>query len=193
MSNATTKNQPPYSKQMVCPWWMCFTFDNFLRRMVQHPEAILKPYIKPGWTALDVGPGMGYFTIALAKLVGENGRVIAVDVGAKMLATIHHKAVKAGVASRIVLHQNTPESIGIHEATDFCLVFWMVHEVPDRARFFSEIIDNLKPGGLMLLSEPKIHVTRRSFDVTLQIAKSAGFTPLSEPEIFLSYSVLMQK
>ncbi len=42
-----------------CPWWLCFTFDNFLRRMFQNPYKIMSAYIQEGWTVLDVGPGMG--------------------------------------------------------------------------------------------------------------------------------------
>jgi ubiquinone/menaquinone biosynthesis C-methylase UbiE len=186
-------NQPAYSQQIVCPWWLCFTFDNVFRRMLQNPEAILKPYIKPGWTVLDVGSGMGYFTITLAKLVGENGKVIAADLQPKMLAAIHQRALKAGVAARIKLHQSKPDSIGIDEPIDFCLVFWMVHEVPDRARFLGEILANLKQDGLLLLAEPKIHVTRASFNATVAIAKNAGFTQVSQPKIFLSNSVLLKK
>jgi 2-polyprenyl-3-methyl-5-hydroxy-6-metoxy-1,4-benzoquinol methylase len=55
----------------VCPPWCCFTFDNVFRRLLQNPNRILKPYVKPGWTVLDVGPGMGYFTIPLAKWSGK--------------------------------------------------------------------------------------------------------------------------
>jgi ubiquinone/menaquinone biosynthesis C-methylase UbiE len=193
MNESTKPDRPSYSPQMLCPRWMCFTFDNAFRRMLQNPERILKPYIKKGWTVLDVGPGVGYFTIPLARLTGETGKIIAADLQPEMLATIHRRAVKAGVASRITLQQSAPDSIGINEPVDFCLAFWMVHEVPDRARFLGEIAANLKPGGLLLLAEPRIHVTRASFETTCKIVKSVGFLPVGEPKIFLSYSVLLQK
>lgn len=193
MNEISKNDRPKYSQQILCPRWMCFTFDNFLRRLVQDPQRILKPYIKQGWTVLDVGPGVGYFTLPLAGLVGEKGKVIAADLQAEMLATIHHRAVKAGLDARIELHRTTENSIVVTEPVDFCLAFWMVHEVPDRAHFFAELFDNLKPGGLLLLVEPKIHVTHKSYVTTVKIAKSAGFLPVSEPKIFLSYSVLLQK
>ena len=64
-------------RKFVCPWWLCFTFDNPLRKLLHNPEAILNPYIHPGNNVIDVGAGMGYFSIPLAKLVGPAGHVTA--------------------------------------------------------------------------------------------------------------------
>ena len=41
-----------------------------------------------GMTVLDVGCGMGFFSIGLAKLVGDKGCVIAADVQPKMLSVL---------------------------------------------------------------------------------------------------------
>jgi cyclopropane fatty-acyl-phospholipid synthase-like methyltransferase len=38
---------------------------------------MLGPYVKPGMTVLDVGCGMGFFSIGMARMVGDEGRVIA--------------------------------------------------------------------------------------------------------------------
>ena len=69
----------------VCPWWLCYSFDNPLRRLIHNPQRILSPYIKQGMTVLDAGCGMGYFSIGMAKMVGDSGKVIAVDLQQKML------------------------------------------------------------------------------------------------------------
>jgi ubiquinone/menaquinone biosynthesis C-methylase UbiE len=177
----------------VCPPWLCFTFDNFLRRLVQNPDRILRPYIKPGWTALDVGPGMGYFTVTLAKLVGSSGKVIAADLQTQMLAGVRRRVVKAGMQDRIVLHNCTADSIGVGEPVDFCLTFWMVHEVPDRAHFINEIAATLKPGGLWLAAEPNVHVSNKDFGQTLELAKNAGLSVIERPKIFWSQAALLKK
>jgi ubiquinone/menaquinone biosynthesis C-methylase UbiE len=187
------KSPAALRQQVVCPSWFCFTFDNPLRRIVQNPYKILKPYIQEGWTILDVGPGMGYFTIPLAALAGDNGRVIAADLQLAMLQAIQHRAVKAGVVDRIRLHQAQPEKIGVNDAIDFCLAFWMVHEVPDRQRFIGEIVSLLKTGGLLLIAEPKVHVSKASFNATLKIAMNLGLRIVSQPKIFISHAIVLKK
>ena len=177
----------------VCPPWLCWTFDNPFRRLLQNPDRILKPYIKPGMTALDVGPGKGYFTIPMAKLVGAQGNVIAADLQQAMLDGVDRRAFKAGVQKRIKLQLVKPDSLGITSPVDFALTFWMVHEVPDRSKLINEIATSLKKDGLFLIAEPRIHVSRENFNDTLKIAKAVGLTVAGNPQIFLSYTALLKK
>ncbi len=176
-----------------CPWWLCFTFDNFLRRKVQDPYKIMSSYIKEGWTVLDVGPGMGYFTISIAKLVGPSGKVIAADLQKHMLEAIYRRAVRAGVQDRIILHQTKVDDIGVSGPVDFCLAFWMVHEVGDRKGFINQIASILKPGGTFLVAEPKLHVSTANFTATLNLAKEAGLQVIDQPKIFLSNAAVLRK
>ena len=50
---------------------------------------------------MDLGCGMGYFSIGMARLVGGKGKVIAVDLQQKMLDTMVKRASRSGVADRI--------------------------------------------------------------------------------------------
>jgi ubiquinone/menaquinone biosynthesis C-methylase UbiE len=177
----------------VCPWWLCFTFDNIFRKLIHDPNKILSSYIKKGDTILDVGPGMGYFTIPLAGMTGVNGRVIAADIQEKMLLALKKRAEHAGVDKQLVMHLSSPDSLGIKEQADFILAFWMVHEVPDKRRFLNELFAVLKNNGTFLLVEPGIHVTKANFDETVTLALQAGFTLCDRPKIFLSRAVLFTK
>jgi len=176
----------------VCPWWLCFTFDNPLRRLIHNPEAILGSFVRSGDTVLDVGPGMGYFTLPLAELVGPSGRVIAADIQQKMLDAVLRRARRRGVADRIQIHLSTPESIGIDEKVDFVLAFWIVHEIANQETFFKQIRDILKPSRGLLLAEPVIHVTRQMFLRTLGAAKEMGLIVREKPIIRLSHSALLE-
>lgn len=175
---------------MVCPWWLCFTFDNPLRKLLHNPEAILSPYVRRGSTVIDIGPGMGYFSIPLARLVGPTGHVIAIDVQAKMLAALTSRARRSGVSERIQPHLASPDSLGNHPKADFVMAFWMAHEVPNQRAFLTEIFGFLKPEGLFLLVEPILHVRKKSFLRTIQTAKEVGFIVKDMPKIRLSHSVL---
>jgi ubiquinone/menaquinone biosynthesis C-methylase UbiE len=178
------------NSKRVCPWWLCFTLDNPLRRVFHDPIAILSPYVHQGDTAIDIGPGMGYFTIPLAELVGSTGRVTAIDIQQKMLSVLMGRAQKKNVADRIKTHLAGPDSIGVHDKADFILVFWMAHEVPDQKRFFSEILNLMKPEGLFLLVEPVIHVSKKNFAREIETARELGFSIKESPEIRMSQSAL---
>ena len=174
----------------MCPWWFCFTFDNIFRKLVQDPEKILKPYIQEGSTVLDIGCGMGYFAIALARMVGETGQVIATDIQEQMLSALQRRAKRAGLEKRILLQLNAQDSLKIDGKADFALAFWMIHEVSDRIRFLEQIKSTLRSGALFLMVEPTLHVNRDMYENTVRKAQEVGFILRSNPHIFLSRSTL---
>lgn len=177
----------------VCPWWLAYTFDNPLRRFLHDPAALLGPYVKEGMTVADVGCGMGYFSVAMAKLVGREGSVIAVDIQQEMLNTLRKRAEKNGVAGKIRLVLASRDDVGIREGVDFILTFWMVHEVEDIPRFFRQVSSILKEQGKMLIVEPKMHVHRRKFQEILQHAREAGFQISEGPKVRMSRNAVLMK
>ncbi len=58
----------------VCPWWLGYLLASRLRRLWEDPRTILAPYVREDMTVLEPGPGMGFFTLELARLVGSSGR-----------------------------------------------------------------------------------------------------------------------
>jgi 2-polyprenyl-3-methyl-5-hydroxy-6-metoxy-1,4-benzoquinol methylase len=167
----------------VCPWWLGYLIDNPLRRWIHNPEKIIGPYVGPGMTVLDVGCGMGLFSIAAARLVGNQGRVIAVDLQQKMLDTLRRRAEKAGMAHRIEARRCEADHLGVETAADFALAFAMVHEVPDTKRLLAEIRACLKPSGRLLVAEPRLHVSADTFQRMLEIAAETGFQALEQPPV----------
>lgn len=175
----------------VCPSWLCFTFDNPLRRIFQDPYEILSPYIRPGYTVVDIGPGKGYFTIPMCKLVGREGKVIATDIQESMLMSLHRRASEAGLAANLITNLSRPSDFGLDVKADFVLAFWMVHEVPVFMHFFVNVKEIMKPEAFFLITEPLFHVTKRSFDNTLRTAHKIGFKIVDRPEISFSYTAIL--
>jgi len=103
----------------VCPWWLGYLIDNPLRRLLHNPEKFVGPYVKPGMAVMDVGCGMGIFSIAMAKMVGAAGCSRPVDIQQKMLDTLRKRAEKAGVADRIRTHRCEPNRLDIEARVDF--------------------------------------------------------------------------
>jgi SAM-dependent methyltransferase len=75
-----------------CPYWLAWALDNPLRRWLHNPQKILEGLVQPGQTVLDLGCGPGYFSLALARMVGANGRVVAVDLQPEMLEFVRRRA-----------------------------------------------------------------------------------------------------
>ncbi|MBN1134175.1 MAG: class I SAM-dependent methyltransferase [Methanosarcinaceae archaeon] len=181
-----------FRDQQVCPSYISFLLDNRVRRYLQNPEELLDRYIHEGQTVIDIGCGLGFFTLPMSRLVGENGRVIAVDIQKGMLNKLNHNAKKAGLQSRIQLHQSQEDQLGITEKVDFALAFWMVHEVLDTRKFLMQIRDILKPDASFLLVEPKMHVSRSRYEDIIRKANEAGLKSDSEPKVWISRAMLFK-
>ncbi|MFH1292972.1 MAG: class I SAM-dependent methyltransferase [Pseudomonadota bacterium] len=164
--------------ERVCPFWVGYLLLNPLRKLLENPDKILGQFVREGMIVLEPGCGMGYFTLPLARMVGPRGRVIAVEVQAKMLSALERRARKANLLDRIELRQIGAEGLGVEALVgqvDFAVAIHMVHEVPEQAFFFEEAWKALKPGGKLLVIEPKGHVSERQFEQTLTTAENAGF------------------
>jgi ubiquinone/menaquinone biosynthesis C-methylase UbiE len=175
----------------VCSWWMAYTFDNPLRRLIHKPQKVLGNYVKKGMTVMDLGCGMGHFSIGMAELVGRTGKVIAVDLQQKMLDIMHKRARRAGLADRIFSDLGRADDIGVEEPVDFILAFWMVHEVPDQKKFFKHLKNLMVTDGRILVAEPKMHVTAGDFKRTLDIAQSCKLQCSEIPNIRFSHAALL--
>lgn len=177
----------------ICPWWFAYTFDNPLRKIFHQPKTLFASHVFPGMSAADIGCGMGYFTIGLAKMVGKAGTVYAVDIQEKMLRTVRKRAQKKNLSDIIRTRLVNSKEMTLPEPVDFALAFWMVHEVPDIHRLMKQINRMLKPDGLFVIAEPKFHVSMKQFNREISIAKANCLEAMATPEISLSVSAILRK
>ncbi len=180
----------------VCPVWIGWLLASPVRKLVQNPEKILRPYIKEGMTVIEPGSAMGFFSLPAAKMVGPAGKLVCIDLQEKMLASLRKRATKAGLGDRIECRACNETSLLIDDlagSIDFAFAIAVVHEVPDQGRFFREIHQALKPGGLMLFAEPKGHVKPADFAQSLLAAENHGFTLIEQGVAFGGLHALLKK
>lgn len=164
--------------ERVCPPWVGYLLLNPLRKLLENPDKMLGQFVRDGMVVLEPGCGMGYFTLALARMVGPDGRVVAVELQDKMLSVLSRRARKAGLINIIELRQTVAEGLGVEDLSgevDFAVAIHLVHEIPDQGAFFAQIWKALKPGGKLLVVEPKGHVSLNQFEQTVATAKQTGF------------------
>jgi len=182
--------------QHVCPWWLGYFLASPLRRLFEDPEKVLAPYLREGMTVLEPGPGMGFFTLDLGRLVGPSGRVVAVDVQPRMLSSLKRRAARAGLLERVDARLAAPETLGIVDlagAVDFTLAFALVHELPAVEPFFAEVAMASKLGAGLLFAEPAGHVKPAKFEAELEAAIHAGFELVERPAIRRSHAAYLKR
>ena len=180
----------------VCPWWLGYFLATPLRRLWQDPRTILGPYVREGMTVLEPGPGMGFFTLELARRVGPTGRVVAVDIQPKMLSALRRRATRAGLDGRIETRLASDSDLAVSDLggkVGFVLAFALVHEVPDADAFFAQVASVLDADGRVLVAEPRGHVSEAEFKRTSDVAKARGLEVVGSPAIRGSRTALLGK
>jgi len=182
--------------EAVCPWWVGYILANPLRRLFQDPKRILAPHLKAGMTALDAGCAMGFFSLPMAEMVGPEGHLICVDLQQRMIDNLSRRARRAGLLERIDARVCSGDSLGIEDLADrvdFALAFLVVHEVPDARAFLAQIHAALRPGGQLLIVEPRGHVKAQAFEDTVLAAQQAGLKFTGRPTTGRSHTAMLQK
>jgi ubiquinone/menaquinone biosynthesis C-methylase UbiE len=161
----------------VCPFWLGYLLLNPLRKLLENPERLLGTFVRSGMTVLEPGCAMGFFTLPMARMVGASGRVIAVDVQPGMLSVLSRRAGKAGLSERIEIRTATAAGLGVEDlshSVDFAAALHVVHEIPDPGAFFDQVRQALKPGGRLLVIEPRGHVSTAAFSRTVTLSEQSG-------------------
>ena len=180
----------------VCPWWLGYILACRWRRFLQDPGKILAAYAREGMTVLEPGPGMGYFTLELARRVGGSGRVVVVEIQPRMLDRLKRRAGRAGLLGRLDARLARSDSMNVddlHGQVDFAFAFAVVHEVPDAQSLFLQIARCLRPDGSLLVAEPPGHVKAERFEKELEAAARAGLSLVDRPAVPRSQAALLKK
>jgi len=136
------------------PGFMTLIIDNPLRRrFVQSPDTVAERMgLEPGMTVLEVGPGKGSYTFAVARRVSP-GTVYACDIQSSVVERLRERAAREGVLN---VDARVEDAYGFSFSecsADRVLMIACLPEIPDPVRVLRECRRILRPGGLVCLSE----------------------------------------
>jgi len=124
------------------------------RDQEENTKLLLKALqVKEGQTVADIGCGNGFYTLQLARLVGPQGRVLAVDIQPEMLALLNKRAAEAGIQN-IEPVLSTPADPKLPPGElDLVLLVDVYHEFAYPEQMLGAMRDSLKPTGHVALAE----------------------------------------
>ncbi len=179
-----------------CPFWAGYLLASPLRKFQVNPYRLLQPYVREGMTVLDVGCAMGFFSLPVARLVGADGKVICVDIEERMLAVLKKRAARLGLSQRIIVRTCSAQSLAIDDwmnQVDVTLGMFVVHEIANTGMFFRQVSLALKPKGLLVMAEPKGHVSETEYGQTLAEGNLAGFEMVDTCRIRMARCSVLRK
>ena len=129
--------------------------DNpFRRRLIQKPELIAeRMQLKPGMTVVEIGPGKGSYTKAIAKKIQPNGKVFAIDIQESIINRLKKKIKKENIQNIIPKIEDAYNLSFEDESVDRIFAITCLPKIPDPIRALREFKRILKPDGIISLSE----------------------------------------
>ena len=116
-------------------------------------EVIEKLQLKPGDIVADVGSGSGAFSIPMARAIGPNGTLYAVDIDQEMIDFVGDRAKKAGLENvRIVLGEYADPKLPVRDL-DVAFFHRVLHMIELRQAYVNAVAKYLKPDGRIVIIE----------------------------------------
>jgi len=165
--------QDEYTDVASCPWkGFHFHTGRFLADRLGYPaervESLPDPVVEsfagvgnpfswgdlvPGEQVVDLGSGAGFDALLAAQMVGENGRIIGIDMTAAMLSKAYANAQLLGQPN-IEFREGLLEALPVEsESVDVVISNGVINLCPDKATVLGEAYRVLKPGGRMQIAD----------------------------------------
>ena len=153
------------------------SMESRLRRWLMPPEKTLEGAgLKPGQVILEVGCGTGFFTLPAAKIIGESGRLIAMDPLSNFVDGVREKVRNANLKNVEVLRRDALNTKLESASIDTVLLFGVLpYPTLPLGQLLPEMHRVLKENGTLA-----IWLFPISFGVPSAILGSGLFTNLGK-------------
>jgi arsenite methyltransferase len=129
-------------------------YEGFTRDQWQQRDRVIESLeIRPGDRVADVGSGGGYFVFALAKAVGADGKVYAVDIDEAMTDLVAQQAKKEGVGNVEVILAKSDDPLLPSSGVDLIFTSNTYHHIDNRVNYLSNLRKYLRPNGRIAIIE----------------------------------------
>jgi ubiquinone/menaquinone biosynthesis C-methylase UbiE len=185
---AASKEPQPF------PATMAWLLDNPLARLHGRRQA-RGLAIELGMRVMDVGCGPGRLTLPVARLVGAEGEVLALDLQERMLAIVEARAARENIHNIRTVRWAAGEGPLPADGYDVALLVTVLGEIPRerRGEAVAEIAAGLRPGGRLVVIESRFDPHRLSRDAVLALAGPAGFEPQRQDYGLLSSTMHLRR
>jgi len=184
MTVATSQATATPAPAHTCPVWIAYLLASPVRRMLESPADLVLSLLKPGQRVLELGPGLGFFTVPVARALQSTGKLVCVDVQQAMLERLGKRLVKRGLRDRVELRLCRQSDLGLAEERERCdlaLAMHVLHETPEPAVTVRVLASCLKPGGQLLMVEPAGHCAQEVWQAENAAAEQAGLVRRPHP------------
>jgi SAM-dependent methyltransferase len=147
----------PVSGRMIAPVMGAAGADWLVRperQLEENPELAIKLLnFKPGMMVADIGAGVGYYSLKIAKLVAPSGKVFATDVQPEMLRLLRKRLERSNVSNVVPVLSSATETGLAPNSIDLALLVDVYHEFANPQAMLRSIRQALKPDGRLVLLE----------------------------------------
>ena len=175
---------------LPCPSSLSWLLENPMMEGVAGGAALIeRSGVQPGMAVLDAGCGPGRLTIPLARHVGAQGHVVALDAQRSMLMKLTERMTTLGISNIRTLCARLGTGALGSERFERAFLVTVLGEIPNQEDALSEIYEHLNPGGLLTICEVLPDPHYQSQAAVWKIAKRTGFTPQVVYRNYRSYTM----
>jgi 2-polyprenyl-3-methyl-5-hydroxy-6-metoxy-1,4-benzoquinol methylase len=163
--------------ELPCPVWLRWMveLENPFSRTSRADVIVKHLDLVSGMTVLDIGCGPGRVTVPLARKVGPQGQVVAIDLQPGMLRRAEVRAQAAGLTNIRFVQTAMGEGRLALGPADRALLVTVLGEIPKREAALREIFAALRPGAILSVTEIILDPHFQTRGTVARLAGAAGF------------------